>query len=111
EILCTTKKSVGELISDLPETYNTPEIRVDCPEDIKFKVVDQICNLYKQNENVIDIDGMRVVYDDGWGLVRASNTQPSLVLRFEATTAQRLEQIREDIEKNLENIINTIKEK
>ena len=108
EILCSEQKSVCELISDLPETYNTPEIRLDCAEEIKFKVVEKICNLYKKHANVIDIDGMRVVYDDGWGLVRASNTQPSLVLRFEATTEKRLEQIREDIEKNLNQIIKTI---
>ena len=105
EILCKEKKSVCELISDLPETYNTPEIRVDCPDDIKFRVVEKICTLYKQHANVIDIDGMRVVYDDGWGLVRASNTQPSLVLRFEAITQKRLDQIRKDIEKNLDQII------
>ncbi|MCK5541888.1 MAG: phosphomannomutase/phosphoglucomutase [Desulfobacterales bacterium] len=110
EILCSTKKSVCELISDLPETYNTPEIRVDCSDEIKFKVVEKICNLYKQQANVIDIDGMRVVYDDGWGLVRASNTQPSLVLRFEATTEKRLDQIRADIEENLDQIIKTTKE-
>lgn len=109
EILCNTQKSVCELISDLPETFNTPEIRVDCPDEIKFKVVGKICNLYKTKGRVIDIDGMRAVYDDGWGLVRASNTQPSLVLRFEATTKKRLDQIRSDIEKTLGQIIETIK--
>ncbi|MCD4742498.1 MAG: phosphomannomutase/phosphoglucomutase [Desulfobacteraceae bacterium] len=109
EILCNTQKSVCELISDLPETFNTPEIRIDCPDEIKFKVVEEICNLYKTKGRVIDIDGMRVVYDDGWGLVRASNTQPSLVLRFEATTEKRLDHIRSDIEKNLDQIIKTIK--
>ena len=95
-------------IADLPETFNTPEIRVDCPEEVKFKAVDKICNLYKAKANVIDIDGMRVVYDDGWGLVRASNTQPALVLRFEATSEKRLEQIRGDIENNLEQVIKSI---
>jgi phosphomannomutase/phosphoglucomutase len=108
EILSNTKKSVCELISDLPETYNTPEIRFDCPDEIKFKVVEKICNLYKMKEKVIDIDGMRVVYDDGWGLVRASNTQPSLVLRFESTSEKRLDQIKAGIEKTLAQIIKTI---
>ncbi len=109
EILCKSKKTVCELLSDLPETFNTPEIRVDCLDTIKFEVVDKICNLYKKNgAQVIDIDGMRVVYDDGWGLVRASNTQPSLVLRFEATSKERLDQIRDDIENNLEQVIKTI---
>jgi phosphomannomutase / phosphoglucomutase len=108
EILCNEKKTVCELISDLPDTYNTPEIRVECAEEVKFEAVKKICNLYKQKANVIDIDGMRVVYDDGWGLVRASNTQPSLVLRFEATSQARLDQIRKDIENNLNEIIKTI---
>ncbi len=108
EIMSTTGKTPLELISDLPETFNTPEIRVDCPDEIKFKVVEKICTLYKKTDTVIDIDGMRVVYDDGWGLVRASNTQPALVLRFEAKTEQRLEKIRKDIETSLDKIINTI---
>jgi len=108
EILCKEQRSVCELIADLPETYNTPEIRIDCPDENKFKVVEEICNLYKKKAKVIDIDGMRVVYNDGWGLVRASNTQPSLVLRFEATTKNRLDQIKNDIEKSLKKIIKTI---
>ncbi len=110
EILYKENKSVCELISDLPETFNTPEIRVECPDQIKFKIVEKICNLYKKKAKVIDIDGMRVVYDDGWGLVRASNTQPSLVLRFEATTKKRLDHIQKDIETTLNTLLETYKE-
>jgi phosphomannomutase/phosphoglucomutase len=96
---------VDDLIRDLPKTFTTPEIRVECPDEIKFDVVDQIVAHYKAKQEVIDIDGMRALYPDGWGLVRASNTQPALVLRFEALTAPRLDEIRRDIETTLKQII------
>ncbi len=105
EILAATGKGVDELIEDLPKTFTTPEIRKACPDEIKFDVVAKIVNHYKAIQKVIDIDGMRAVYPDGWGLVRASNTQPALVLRFEALTAARLEEIQQDIEKTLDQII------
>ncbi len=105
EILAATGKGVDELIQDLPKTFTTPEIRKECPDEIKFDVVKKIVDHYKARQKVIDIDGMRAVYPDGWGLVRASNTQPALVLRFEALTAARLEEIQQDIEKTLDQII------
>jgi phosphomannomutase/phosphoglucomutase len=105
EILAATGKGVDELIQDLPKTFTTPEIRKECPDEIKFDVVKEMVNHYKARQKVIDIDGMRAVYPDGWGLVRASNTQPALVLRFEALTAARLEEIQQDIEKTLDQII------
>jgi phosphomannomutase/phosphoglucomutase len=105
EILAATGKGVDELIQDLPETFTTPEIRVECPDEIKFDVVSQITAHYKKKQKVIDIDGMRALYLDGWGLVRASNTQPALVLRFEALTEARLDEIRQDIETTLKQII------
>jgi len=64
--------------------------------------------LYKTRQEVIDIDGMRAVYEDGWGLVRASNTQPALVLRFEALTQSRLDEIRSEIETDLKKIIEEV---
>ncbi|OQY00723.1 MAG: phosphomannomutase [Desulfobacteraceae bacterium 4572_130] len=108
EIIASTGKSVSELISDLPETYVTPEIRANCADNKKFKVVEKITKHFKKIYNVIDIDGMRVLYDDGWGLVRASNTQPCLVLRFEALTQNRLDQIKDEIKTVLEKIIGEI---
>jgi len=108
EIMADTGLGVDELIEDLPETFTTPEIRVDCPDDIKFKVVEKIVAHFKAKQDVIDIDGLRAVYDGGWGLVRASNTQPALVLRFEALTEKRLDEIREDIESVLKTIIEEI---
>ncbi len=105
EIMADTGLGVDELIQDLPKTYTTPEIRVDCPDDIKFDVVDKIVAVFKAKQDVIDIDGLRALYDDGWGLVRASNTQPALVLRFEALSESRLNEIRNEIEAALKKII------
>lgn len=105
EIMDSTGLGVDELIKDLPKTFTTPEIRIDCPDAVKFKVVEKITALYKARQEVIDIDGMRAIYEDGWGLVRASNTQPALVLRFEALTESRLEEIKTEIETDLKKII------
>lgn len=76
EILAATGKGVDELIQDLPLTFTTPEIRVECPDEIKFDVVAKIVKRYKAKQDVIDIDGMRALYPDGWGLVRASIPSP-----------------------------------
>ena len=109
EIMADTGFGVDELIQDLPKTFTTPEIRVNCPDEIKFDVVDKIVSLFKAKQDVIDIDGLRALYDDGWGLVRASNTQPALVLRFEALSEKRLDEIRNEIESELNIIIKEIK--
>jgi phosphomannomutase/phosphoglucomutase len=104
EILATSKKTIGELLADVPKTYTTPEIRVDSPDNIKFEVVRRVTEYFRQREKVIDIDGVRVLFADGWGLVRASNTQPALVLRFEAMSQQRLDEIRAAVEGVLADI-------
>jgi phosphomannomutase/phosphoglucomutase len=104
EILARTGKRVSDLLADVPPTYSTPEIRVDCPDNKKFKLVEKLTEDFQKDYNVIDIDGARIVFDDGWGLVRASNTQPALVLRFEALSQKRLDEIRELVESRLEAI-------
>jgi phosphomannomutase/phosphoglucomutase len=104
EILAKSDKPLHELISDLPETFVTPEIRVPCPDDRKFDVVEQLKKRFAESREVIDVDGARILFDDGWGLVRASNTQPVLVLRFEAQTESRLDAIRADVTKALEDV-------
>ena len=104
EIMADKGLGVDELIKDLPKTFTTPEIRGECPDAVKFDVVAKIVALYKTKREVIDIDGMRAVYEDGWGLVRASNTQPALVLRFEALTRDRLDEIQTEIETDLKKI-------
>ena len=104
EILADTGKKISDLLADVPETVSTPEIRVECPDHIKFKVVEKVTAYFKERHDVIDIDGVRVLFSDGWGLVRASNTQPALVLRFEAMTENRLQEIRELVETVLRDI-------
>ena len=81
---------------------------MDCPDDRKFAVVEKVADHFRERYEVIDIDGVRVLFEDGWGLVRASNTQPSLVLRFEAMTEIRLSEIRDLIESVLADIENSI---
>jgi phosphomannomutase/phosphoglucomutase len=71
---------------------------VACPEEIKFRIVDDAVKHFRKTHQVIDVDGARVLFGDGWGLVRASNTQPVLVLRYEARTAERLAEIRSEFE-------------
>jgi phosphomannomutase/phosphoglucomutase len=96
QILARTRAPLSTLLSDLPVTYSTPELRVTCADEEKFAVVKQLKTRFQREcpgSEVVTIDGARVVFPDGWGLVRASNTQPALVLRFEATTVERLEAI------------------
>lgn len=103
EILATTGKRIPELLEGVPHTVTTPEIRVPCPDDEKFHVVERAAALFRaQGLEVIDVDGARIVFPDGWGLVRASNTQPVLVLRYEAETEERLQEIRKLVEETIE---------
>jgi phosphomannomutase/phosphoglucomutase len=99
EIVAASERPLHELLADLPKTFATPEIRVACPDDVKFAIVDRVRDHYRRTHDVIDVDGARIRFGDGaWGLVRASNTQPVLVLRFEAPTRDRLAQIQSDVE-------------
>ncbi len=99
EILAESKKTTAALLSDLPISFSTPEIRRDCPDNIKFKVVEKaLARFESQGLKVNSIDGARVEFSDGWGLVRASNTQPVLVLRFEASSQKRLQEIQSQME-------------
>jgi len=94
--------SLSDLLADVPKTFTTPEIRVDCPDPLKFRVVEEVKARFAGTHEIIDIDGVRIPFADGWGLIRASNTQPVLVLRFEAKTEERLREIRALIEGVLE---------
>jgi phosphomannomutase/phosphoglucomutase len=87
-------RTLGALVDSIPRYFATPETRLACPDDRKFEVVETLKREFAGRYKVIDIDGARVEFGDGWGLVRASNTQPALVVRFEARTPERLEQIR-----------------
>ena len=86
-------RTFDQLVDSIPRYVATPEMRLDCPEDRKFAVVEELKREFAAKYKVIDIDGVRVEFGDGWGLARASNTQPVIVVRFEAKTAERLEQI------------------
>lgn len=96
-ILGAEGRPLSALLADVPRTWSTPEIRVDCPDERKFEVVETLTAAFKARREVLDLDGMRVVFPDGWGLLRASNTQPVLVLRFESTSPEGLARIRDEI--------------
>ena len=105
EILSKTTKKCSELLADIPKMYNTPEIRFDTNDETKFEIVNKVRDYFIQEGYVVnDIDGMRVTFNDGWGLIRASNTQPALVMRFEATTENRLYEIKNLIEGKLKEL-------
>jgi len=101
EILAQSGKTIPDLLSDVPKIFATPEIRVDCPDDQKFELVEQVKESFRREYPIVDVDGVRVLFPDGWGLVRASNTQPALVLRFEARSPERLREIRALVEKRV----------
>jgi phosphomannomutase/phosphoglucomutase len=98
EILSNEERPLSSIVDEIPSYYSTPEIRVDSTDEEKFNIVKRIKRHYREKGyNLIDIDGVRVDFGDGWGLVRASNTQPVLVLRFEAKTEERLKVIQEEM--------------
>jgi phosphomannomutase / phosphoglucomutase len=101
EILGREGRGLAALLADLPKTSYTPEIRLECPDDRKFEVVRKAADYFRHNYETIDIDGARVTFPGGWGLVRASNTQPALVMRFEARDQQTLGEIRAIFENKL----------
>ncbi len=105
EILSATDKRLSEFLQDIPKTFSTPEIRVDCPDEIKFKVVEEVKEYFEARYKTVDVDGVRILFDDGWGLIRASNTQPVLVLRFEAFSQERLEEIKTLVEGKLNGVL------
>ena len=98
EIVSMSDVPLHELLRDVPQTHATPEIRVDCDDAQKFDLVQRVVDHYRKTHELVDIDGARIQFDGGWALVRASNTQPVLVLRFEASSEDRLEAIRSDVE-------------
>lgn len=109
ELLSKTNLKLSELIKKLPKYHSSPEIRISCPDEKKFKVVNVLKEKFeKEGYKLITIDGVRVEFEDGWGLVRASNTEPALVLRFEAQTQKRLEEIKKHILKETRNILERV---
>ena len=104
ELLSHASGPLSGLLADVPKTFSTPELRMDCPEEQKFEVVRRAQEWFAARYQAVTVDGVRVIFPDGWGLVRASNTQPLLVLRFEARTPERLAEIRSLVEDKVEAI-------
>lgn len=94
ELVSKTDKKVSEIIEEMPYYESTPEIRTDVTEESKWKIVEDVREHFNKEYDTIEIDGVRILFDDGWGLVRASNTQPVIVTRFEAKTKSRLNEIK-----------------
>lgn len=105
ELLSKTEEGLSRLLLDVPKVFNTPEIRVDCPDEIKFQVVQKVKEEFKKDYPTIEVDGVRIQFEDGWGLVRASNTQPVLVLRFEALTENRLKEMKKLVEDRVQRVM------
>ena len=97
-IVADNKQTVKQLLADVPRYVSTPEMRVDCPDDIKERIVADALAHFRAKYKVSDVDGVRILFDGGWGLIRSSNTQPILVLRFEADTEARLAELRAEVE-------------
>ena len=97
-ILADAKRTVKELLADVPRLVSTPELRVDCPDDRKEGIVRDALAHFRAKYEVSDVDGVRILFDRGWGLIRSSNTQPILVLRFEADSEERLAELRGEVE-------------
>jgi len=102
EIVSRSGNPLSAQLAGLPKLVSTPEIRVDCPDEAKFNVVARVAEHFKKSHKVIDVDGVRVLFPNGWGLLRASNTQPVLVMRFEASTDAQLHEYQSEVERALE---------
>jgi len=109
EILSKTDQPLSAMLADLPKTFSTPELRIDCPDEIKFDVVQKTADHFARDHKVINIDGARIVFDHGWGIVRPSNTQALLVLRFEADSQGHLDEIRIEVERVVAEVIAELK--
>jgi phosphomannomutase/phosphoglucomutase len=98
EIVASSGKPLSAQLEGLPTMISTPEIRVDCPDELKFDIIRRVTDRFRRTHRVVDVDGVRVLFDHGWGLARASNTQPVLVLRFEATSPELLASYQKEVE-------------
>jgi phosphomannomutase/phosphoglucomutase len=113
ELLSRSNQTLADLYDTIPVVHNTPEIRMTCPDDVKFEVVRRAVDWFRERYSIVDVDGVRVLFQDGgrnvgWGLVRASNTGPVLVLRFEADTPARLGEIQALVEGRLAEIMREV---
>jgi phosphomannomutase/phosphoglucomutase len=104
QIVAQSRQPLSTLLADLPKSSSTPEIRVDCPDERKFIIAEKAKEYFRKHYDIIDVDGVRVRFPQGWGLIRASNTQPALVLRFEAQSLEKLNEYRSIVEEKLKEL-------
>ncbi|MGE4232114.1 MAG: phosphomannomutase/phosphoglucomutase [Bacteriovoracia bacterium] len=109
EIVSNSKQPLSTLLADLPRSVSTPEIRVDCADELKFDIVSQVRSDLSKTYKTIDVDGVRIETPIGWGLLRASNTQPVVVMRFEASNDSDLEKLRLTVESAFEKAKHVVK--
>ena len=102
EIVAKSGKPLSQQLEGVPKLVSTPELRVDCPDETKFRVVEKVADHMRKRQQIVDVDGVRVPFENGWGLVRASNTQPVLVMRFEAKDNESLSRYKDEMEKIVE---------
>lgn len=98
DLLARANEPLSGLVAKLPQYVSTPELRIEVDEELKWEVVEKALEYFRERYDVIDVDGARVLFGDGWGLLRTSNTQPVIVARFEAKTPERLAEIRDVME-------------
>jgi len=110
EIVSRSDQALSRMLADLPPTYSTPELRVYASDEVKFTIVDGVKNRLKEKYPIIDIDGVRAITPHGWALVRASNTQGALVLRFEADSPEELSRMRREVEEIITDVIKGLKD-
>jgi phosphomannomutase / phosphoglucomutase len=103
--VANSARGLSAQLADIPKTVTTPEIRFDCPDELKFDVVQRSKAELQSRFRTLDVDGVRVLFAEGWGLVRASNTQPVLVMRFEARTPELLAGYRAEVESVVERAV------
>jgi phosphomannomutase/phosphoglucomutase len=108
EILARSKEPLSAMMASLPKTFSTPEIRIYASDEIKFRIVDEVKRKLAARYPIIDIDGVRAIFPKGWGLVRASNTQAVIVLRFEADTEADLAAIQKEVRELLQEVISSL---
>lgn len=98
DLIVRSERGLSEMVSDFPVLVSTPELRIGVTEETKFQLVADALAHFRKEHEVIDVDGARILFEDGWGLLRASNTQPVIVARYEAETDEGLRKIRGKVE-------------
>jgi phosphomannomutase/phosphoglucomutase len=105
QMLSRVNKKLSDLVNNLPKYYSTPEMRMACESDEeKFRIAEESADYFHTNYDCSTVDGVRIKFGDGWGLIRASNTQPVIVCRFEANTLERMEEIKGIVLNKLQSI-------